>query len=231
MNKKEYVSPFAVENRDIMEMHSNGKKCISEDKHGYTKYTEIDVPKNVLLACYFGGYVGIHKFMQHEIGKGILYLLTGGIFIIGWLVDCFKYTYRYFNGKTVEIYIDKKTIVHNINKAAKDIEETTNPERFFNACEIYKTNLDILERARKDGMSANGINIKYISMNTDETQTIIVNEFIDRLYQKTKERAVSVSTENGRMDQYDRFFELLRQYESKMTQSSITYYKEKKFYS
>lgn len=38
--------------------------------------------------CLFLGFFGIHKFYEHKPGLGILYLFTGGLFAIGWLVDC-----------------------------------------------------------------------------------------------------------------------------------------------
>ena len=44
------------------------------------------------LLCLFLGYLGAHKFYEGQIGMGILYLLTAGIFgigwIIGWIIDC-----------------------------------------------------------------------------------------------------------------------------------------------
>lgn len=43
--------------------------------------------KVALLLCIFLGYLGIHKFYDGKIGMGILYLITGGIFLIGWIVD------------------------------------------------------------------------------------------------------------------------------------------------
>ncbi len=48
-------------------------------------------PKNkwvAFLLCLFLGYIGAHKFYEGRIGMGILYLLTGGILGIGWLIDC-----------------------------------------------------------------------------------------------------------------------------------------------
>lgn len=40
-----------------------------------------------LLLCIFLGYIGAHRFYQGQIGMGILYLFTGGLFGIGWFVD------------------------------------------------------------------------------------------------------------------------------------------------
>lgn len=47
-------------------------------------------PKNkwvALLLCVFLGFFGAHKFYEGKIGTGILYLLTLGIFGIGWFID------------------------------------------------------------------------------------------------------------------------------------------------
>lgn len=40
-----------------------------------------------LLLCIFLGTLGIHRFYVGKIGTGILYLLTGALFGIGWIVD------------------------------------------------------------------------------------------------------------------------------------------------
>lgn len=47
-------------------------------------------PKSRWLAlaiCYFLGIFGGHYFYVGRAGKGILYLFTGGLFCIGWLID------------------------------------------------------------------------------------------------------------------------------------------------
>lgn len=38
--------------------------------------------------CLFLGFFGAHKFYEGKGGMGILYLFTGGLFGIGWFIDC-----------------------------------------------------------------------------------------------------------------------------------------------
>ena len=39
------------------------------------------------LVTFFFGFLGVHKFIDHKTGMGILYIFTGGLFGIGWLID------------------------------------------------------------------------------------------------------------------------------------------------
>lgn len=47
-----------------------------------------------LLLCIFLGYFGAHKFYEGKAGMGILYLLTLGLFGIGWIIDIFVIAFK-----------------------------------------------------------------------------------------------------------------------------------------
>jgi TM2 domain-containing membrane protein YozV len=40
-----------------------------------------------LVLCIFLGPIGVHKFYEGKVGIGILYIFTGGLFMIGWIID------------------------------------------------------------------------------------------------------------------------------------------------
>mgnify|MGYP000202176321 CR=1 FL=1 len=43
-----------------------------------------------LLLCVFLGILGFHRFYVGKVGTGIIYLFTGGILGIGWILDIIK---------------------------------------------------------------------------------------------------------------------------------------------
>lgn len=53
-----------------------------------------------LLVTIFFGPLGIHKFINKEMGWGIVYLFTGGLFGIGWFVDIVKVVIKMINSGT-----------------------------------------------------------------------------------------------------------------------------------
>ena len=45
---------------------------------------------SALLITVFLGGLGVHRFMAGKIGTGIIWLLTGGVCGIGWIIDIIK---------------------------------------------------------------------------------------------------------------------------------------------
>ena len=69
---------------------------------------EVDVSHPVLVGYLFWilGFVGAHRFYFGKPLTGVLWLLTGGIFLIGWIIDAFfipamadEANQRYPNGR------------------------------------------------------------------------------------------------------------------------------------
>lgn len=64
-------------------------------------------PQTILLLSLLGLIIiaGIHRFVLEEIGMGILYFLTGGLCLIGTIVDAINYknlTWEYNQKKAME---------------------------------------------------------------------------------------------------------------------------------
>lgn len=56
-------------------------------KDNYVSLCSDKSKTTALLLCIFLGFFGVHQFYVGKVGKGILYLLTAGLFGIGWLID------------------------------------------------------------------------------------------------------------------------------------------------
>lgn len=76
----------------------------------------------MFLITLLGGFFGVHRFIRGQKGLGILYLLTFGIFGIGWVVDCViafknmnKSTYIKFKVRSWGIYLDNISMWQNAN--------------------------------------------------------------------------------------------------------------------
>jgi TM2 domain len=54
-------------------------------------YGDLDAsPRSRLVAlvlCALLGYLGVHRFYVGKLASGILWFFTGGLFVVGWLID------------------------------------------------------------------------------------------------------------------------------------------------
>ncbi len=62
-------------------------------------------PQTILLLCLLGfvGVSGVHRFLLGQIGMGILYFFTGGLCLIGTIIDAINYKdlATEYNGKMI----------------------------------------------------------------------------------------------------------------------------------
>ena len=84
-----------------------------------------------LIITILFGWLGVHKFMEKETGWGIAYLLTFGLFGIGWIYDIYACIYyrsddfkkifplSFQNLCLCQIHIRKLSAVHIQNKRIK----------------------------------------------------------------------------------------------------------------
>ncbi len=59
-----------------------------------------------LLLCFFGGYLGLHKFWKGKIFMGIVYIFTAGLFGIGYIIDVIKSAIRFIKILKISIRLD-----------------------------------------------------------------------------------------------------------------------------
>ena len=72
-----------------------------------------------LIICFFGGIFGAHHFYVGNIGKGLIYLFTLGLFSIGWIVDFFIILLGKFKDNTGAVVKSTKfnnEVLEKINK-------------------------------------------------------------------------------------------------------------------
>ena len=60
------------------------------DNSYYVAPCSIKNKTTALLLCIFGGFFGLHQFYAGRVGRGILYLLTGGGLLVFWAVDIIR---------------------------------------------------------------------------------------------------------------------------------------------
>lgn len=61
-----------------------------------------------LILCIFGGLIGLHQFYVGKIVLGIIYLLTGGLFSIGWIVDIIRILSGSFKDSNGSLLVKKE---------------------------------------------------------------------------------------------------------------------------
>ena len=90
-----------VEGSDVLTDSSNMEIAVTVDSPAISDVRKVN-PGNshkasnrksrtvALILCIFFGYFGAHYFYTGQIGKGLLYFFTVGLFCVGWIFDIFR---------------------------------------------------------------------------------------------------------------------------------------------
>lgn len=94
-----------------------------------------------LLAAIFGGWFGLHKYLDKKVGLGILYTFTFGIFGIGWIVDVFKIASSTVQPQNIASFPDAS---NNITSATNEVKNSSS--FVFSRSSQYKQQLEELQQ-------------------------------------------------------------------------------------
>ena len=78
---------------------SGGKKSRSSGATHIAPKPPMKKSKGMMIATIFLGFSGIQWFASGRFGMGLLYLFTGGLFGIGWIVDIIRQVAWYLQNK------------------------------------------------------------------------------------------------------------------------------------
>lgn len=90
-------------------------------------------PSTRAIVTFFFGIFGVHKFIDGKIGMGILYLLTFGLFGIGWVTDVYKARANYLNSLNVK----KKSSAPSCPSQIDDGSPMLPSDYFRDNCQFY----------------------------------------------------------------------------------------------
>ena len=117
-----------------------------------------------------------------------------------------------------------------INESAAIMEKTSNPETFFSRYDFYMEKLALM--AERESTGVRGVKfggesfiLKFKKMSSGKLRIETINNFIDRMWADTCQKAEKLKTDKGKQNRYQKFYSDLQQYEEKMPPECIQHYR------
>lgn len=117
-----------------------------------------------------------------------------------------------------------------INESAAIMEKTSNPETFFSRYDFYMEKLALM--AERESTGVRGVKFggesfisKFEKMSSGKLRIETINDFIDRMWADTCQKAEKLKTDNGKQNRYQKFYSDLQQYDGKMPPECIQHYR------
>lgn len=149
---------------------------------------------NEFYATLFGGWFGLHKYMKKQIGMGLLYTFTFGLFCIGWIVDIIRAAKT---SKTQNIPPLEYLPVVNVQGIILKQGEICH---YFGNAEILKTkNIVTGHKSSGGGISfqvAKGVRLSTGSGKSQAIRSNVTEKYKAKFY-VTSERIIAVASKGG----------------------------------
>jgi TM2 domain-containing membrane protein YozV len=117
MNQNLLLSLPGIDNREIMFIQEAAKDLNeSQEKNFFMIYQDKRKEPQTIMICTILGFVviaGIQRFILGQVGMGILYLFTGGLCLVGTIIDLINYrklTLEYNQKMIIESIMMSKTL-------------------------------------------------------------------------------------------------------------------------
>lgn len=174
------------------------------------------------------GWCGAHKFIQKKYGMGLLYLVTFGLFGLGWAVDCFRALLPVLRNKNGTpsphvVYndisvINSDTLIDDRQRIVDDcmrlISSTTNSDVFFSRYDLLlKTLSDMGE---------------YVMLGRyNDYKQSNIESFIVRSYNNALIKADGMKTEKGKCNQFRKAYDDIMKHSSELSDHNLELVEQK----
>lgn len=205
-----------------------------------------------IIVTVFGGWFGLHKFLDKKIGMGILYFFTAGLFLIGWIYDCKKafslpdtpkinlsnadlirWQNLTFHSDRTDLFVTvpqleeaSQMLIDDASRILHDslklIQETTTPEVYFKRLNLVIECYNDL--ADLEEFYHTGFDPVTELQNFDEHK--LTYQFIQRFWYKVISESEKLKTDSGKEAKKEKAKNSLLKFSDEIDALNINYIKE-----